>query len=45
MLEFSAGQESPLWCQDQVDHFGSAPSYIKIQTDNSIVKHFPKSKN
>lgn len=36
MLEFSAGQESPLWCPDRVDHFGSAPNFIEAETYNSV---------
>lgn len=42
MLEFSVGQESPQWCLDQVDHFGSAPNFIKMKTDKSLVYQFPK---
>lgn len=40
MPEFSVGQESPPWCQGQVDHCGFAPNFIEIETDNSVVKHF-----
>lgn len=29
IFEFFVAQESPLWCQVQVDHFDSAPNFNK----------------
>lgn len=46
MLEFFVAQESPLWCQDQVDHFGSGPNFsrekkrVKFMEEETNDTHF-----